>query len=145
MNLLWSFDLISHIALSIIRNKRSVILHYWQLMNFFFNDFFFLYVICEKNIKLNYWFIIFSGFKEIKKKFNKEEFTMECKYKKIESAYLIFDILNIYINKLIISLTRDVKLYILSIHQDNTLSLCLPSSLKLPVLYIWIVVKRTDW
>lgn len=91
MNLLWSFDLISHIALSIIRNKRSVILHYWQLMNFFFQWFFFLYVICEKNIKLNYWFIIFSGFKEIKKNFNKEEFTMECKYKKLKVliSYLI--------------------------------------------------------
>lgn len=91
MNLLWSFDLISLIALSIIRNKRSVILHYWQLMNFFFQWFFFLYVICEKNIKLNYWFIIFSGFKEIKKNFNKEEFTMECKYKKLKVliSYLI--------------------------------------------------------
>lgn len=91
MNLLWSFDLISHIALRIIRNKRSVILHYWQLMNFFFQWFFFLYVICEKNIKLNYWFIIFSGFKEIKKNFNKEEFTMECKYKKLKVliSYLI--------------------------------------------------------
>lgn len=91
MNLLWSFDLISHIALSIIRNKRSVILHYWQLTVFFFNEYFFLFVICEKNIKLNYWFIIFSGFKEIKKKFNKEEFTMERKYKKLKVliSYLI--------------------------------------------------------
>lgn len=91
MNLLWSFELISHIALSIIRNKRSVILHYWQLMNFFLQWFFFLYVICEKNIKLNYWFIIFSGFKEIKKNFNKEEFTMERKYKKLKVliSYLI--------------------------------------------------------
>lgn len=91
MNLLWSFDLISLIALSIIRNKRSVILHYWQLTGFFFNEYFFLYVICEKNIKLNYWFIIFSGFKEIKKNFNKEEFTMERKYKKLKVliSYLI--------------------------------------------------------
>lgn len=91
MNLLWSFDLISLIALSIIRNKRSVILHYWQLTVFFFNEYFFLFVICEKNIKLNYWFIIFSGFKEIKKKFNKEEFTMERKYKKLKVliSYLI--------------------------------------------------------
>lgn len=91
MNLLWSFDLISHIALSIIRNKRSVILHYWQLTVFFFNEYFFLYVICEKNIKLNYWFIIFSGFKEIKKISTKRNFTMERKYKKLKVliSYLI--------------------------------------------------------
>lgn len=91
MNLLWSFDLISHIALSIIRNKRSVILHYWQLTGFFFNEYFFLYVICEKNIKLYYWFIICSGFKEIKKISTKRNFTMERKYKKLKVliSYLI--------------------------------------------------------
>lgn len=92
MNLLWSFDLISHIALSIIRNKRSVILHYWQLMNFFFsmNIFFFMSYV-KKNIKLYYWFIICSGFKEIKKISTKRNFTMERKYKKLKVliSYLI--------------------------------------------------------
>lgn len=91
MNLLWSFDLISHIALSIIRNKRSVILHYWQLTGFFFNEYFFLYVICEKKHQVELLIHICSGFKEIKKKFNKEEFTMERKYKKLKVliSYLI--------------------------------------------------------
>lgn len=76
--LIWSS---SHIDLSIIRNKRSVILHYWVLTvrEFFFNEYFSLYV--KKMIKLNYCFMICSGFKEIKKFSTKRnlQITMERK------------------------------------------------------------------
>lgn len=92
MDLFWSFDLISHIALSIIRNKKVCNITSLTVNEFFFfNEYFFLYVICEKNIKLYYWFIICSGFKEIKKISTKRNFTMERKYKKLKVliSYLI--------------------------------------------------------
>lgn len=136
MDLLWSFDLFSHIALSIIRIKRSVILHHWKVMNYFFSINIFLFMWKKKKSWITHsWYAVNLKKSKFSSKRNLQ-WSASTGMRNWKFLSHIFDILNIYINKLIISLTRDVKLYVLSTHQDNTLSLCLPSSLKLPILYV---------